>query len=299
MRRLRLIQGGFATALIFAGGAGGCSDDIDREEAAGVVAGTVCSNYFGCGCEEFNDSFTSAEQCRAEQEGEYQRAIDEGEAAGLIYDGDCVERLVDELDDLGCTTLSGIETGDLVRLLESQQCKLFYGERTGGQSCDELELSDGDDCVRDHQCDDGICKRIEPVPGPGEPCDIQYISPCTGDAVCVDLDEDGENRCEQLPAAGETCLGIADLCSAGTYCDQGSKTCTQAPAAGEACAPGILDQNRCSEGTTCDDGTCVALPTGGESCVQGRCAEGFTCAGGTCAAEAPLVCGADVVSSGG
>lgn len=80
-------------------------------------------------------------------------------------------------------------------------------------------------------------------------------------------------------ALGEGCGQSADCAGAvdnTTFCDFGDNdcgVCTAVPGAGDACA------FTCADGFVCepDDLVCVALPVGGEACIDFECAEGFRC----------------------
>ncbi len=275
----------------------GCKDDttVSADAAAGVWARAVCDLFFECACSDFNlgYNYTSDEVCRSDQETAAQRAIDEGEAAGLVYDGKCVSERIDAVQDVGCIGFDvDFETWSLNNTLQNQTaCKIFSGDREAGQSCEaHPDPNFGDDCAKGLGCVTGICTTVELNPTPGESCTPQFSAPCTDHSLCLDLDGDMEAVCEQVPASGGTCLGEADLCAAGTTCDQASKRCVTAPGAEEPCAVAAWADNQCAGDAVCDGGTCRSLPGGGAACVAGRCAEGFACDAGTCVVELPLAC---------
>jgi hypothetical protein len=109
--------------------------------------------------------------------------------------------------------------------------------------------------------------------------------------VCIDIDEDGELVCEELPEAGENCLGESGLCGAYLVCDQAEQRCDPAPGVGDECSP---IPAACGEGLYChESGMCASLPPEGEACVMGQCAAGRVCDGmGICQTEDPLTCSA-------
>ena len=275
----------------------GCKDDSGSLSAADTpseVARVLCAAYFDCSCPNFDDPdrYTSEEQCIPAKEADVQAALDEGEAAGLTYDGACVSKQLAAADDIGCKSLADYNLIDLSALVGDLDCKAFYGDKAAGASCTTLSMSDGDDCAADLRCKGGVCTAMDPEPG--APCDYSPSADqnqdCSGGAICMDVDNDGAGVCETLPGTGGTCLGALNLCEPYLTCDQGSKKCTAAPGDGQPCAQDILQWNQCAEGTTCDAGTCRTLPGGGEPCLQNQCAQGFSCEAGTCVQARPIVC---------
>jgi hypothetical protein len=176
----------------------------------------------------------------------------------------------------------------------SMPCKLFYGEQGPGESCTDLGISNADDCEADLECSTaggmtGTC-AIDEVAAEGQPC--SQMVECDAGLLCFDVDGDGQELCESLPIAGETCKGMADLCDIDLYCEQTNKVCTPLPGAGEPCNPGSTFGQRCTTGNVCNDqtGDCEVAPGAGEACTD-TCAIGFNCTPmGVCAEETALVC---------
>jgi hypothetical protein len=276
--------------------AGGCKDDdsVSAEAAPEALAADACALYFECACDAFvEDAFTSREHCESAVEADVQRSIDEGEAAGLTYDGRCVDDYLDTLDDMGCATFVDLlsDPGLIARFEQTAQCKMFYGTRTAGQPCEVLVDSDGDDCVRGLVCENEVCTQPPVRKAAGEPCDV-FAEECDIGLVCLDVDGGTATVCHDLPEGGETCLGAADLCDVDFYCDQGSKTCGALPSVGETCnpTPNVVGR-RCGENAVCSDATdsCVEAPGGGQACFI-TCQTGFVCEGMVCVEQPPLVC---------
>ncbi|RMG94345.1 MAG: hypothetical protein D6705_16515 [Deltaproteobacteria bacterium] len=286
----RRVASAAAGLLVLVLGPAACKDgdgSLNEEDAPGRTAQVMCDIYFECACADHQDPdrFTSREHCEAEWEASVQMDLDEAEANGLVYDGECAASTLSRLESLGCET-DPLEV--FADLAEQSPCKVFYGERQAGQSCTTYADLGSDDCAQGLQCNgNGVCEAFETIPGPGDPCETEFTTFCAGDAVCIDLGEGP--HCEPWPRAGETCLGQPDLCAPGLSCDQNTKTCGPAPGEGEACAPDILPQNQCAEGLGCEAGTCQPLPGGGEPCIA-SCADGFTCEGGTCVEATPYTC---------
>ena len=289
------VVGGVAVAAcgLDTTGQGGEAPPVAKSEFPDKAAETVCGWFYQCNCDELDGSpFTSEDQCNAELGGDFQAAVDEGDDAELIYSAKCAGEVLEFLDELGCSRSSELGVSGIVKLTEALDCKLFYGEKEAGASCTSLDMSSGDTCVEDAWCDEGTCKAITQVPGPGDSCESGDL--CSGGAWCVDVEGTGSFACEVLPAEGDTCLGVLDMCDEGLSCEQTTKECEEAPDAGSQCASTPLWQ--CADGLYCGPtNLCTALPPGGEACADTqfglRCDEGLICEEGTCVAEDPLACG--------
>ncbi len=271
-----------------------CNDGggLSAQDAPTVIANAACDWFYSCNCANLDDArFSSIEDCRLEVAGEVQDGIDEGEAAGLSFSSECAQRVVDLIDTLGCATLGELilDPRKLGAALEIQDCKLYYGERGAGQHCTALEHSNGDDCVPEYACIDGVCQVVANDLRPGDSC-MPQDSRCATGLVCLDINGGTDPKCETLPSVGETCKGTLDLCEVQYYCEQSSKTCTRLPSVGQACAPfpNYL-QMRCDFGAVCVNETCEAAPGGGEPCLV-TCAEGFSCENGVCVESPALAC---------
>lgn len=280
------------------GGLGDEAPPVVKGEVAEKSGTDICGLYFRCSCDDLDQNpYTSEEQCANAVEAGVQAQVDEGDAADLEYDAACAGQILEALDGLGCDLPSEQGVGGLVGLVEDLQCKIFFGDDEVGENCTSLQLSDGDSCVRDAWCNDGLCEAIEAPPGPGDDCIPQtqeWNELCSGGSYCIDADQTGDHVCEVLPGKSDTCLGVADLCAEGYTCKQTTKTCTEAPETGEQCASTLFE---CAQGLYCHSSDkCVALPPVGEACADvpdgaPSCASGLTCEAGVCVREAPVVCG--------
>lgn len=283
-----------------------CEEDdpgeVDADVAPGTVASAVCSRYFACACEMIDDgrSFSSKEACELALAQDLQEAIDEGEAEGLTYNGRCPALQADLADGIACRSIGelALDLQLLARYQDYDTCKLFYGERGPGQSCDRLAHSNGDTCTIDLVCSNDICITREDQLGRGEECE-PALNECDAGLVCVDVDGGQPSfTCETLPRSGQTCLGTANICDIDFTCEIASKTCVALPRVGSPCAemPSVL-QWRCERGAICDEDsdTCIAAPGGGEPCTD-VCQEGFSCQAGRCAEDPALICAVDVAA---
>jgi hypothetical protein len=172
-------------------------------------------------------------------------AAEVGAALGRWADPECFERLSD-------CTLPGREC--------VRPCKLFFGARQLGESCDRD--SDYDDCAQglvcqeyghhEWECDDPPLYRcsgdstrcIDPCASQEDAaCQVSDApSSCGPDAFCHDM------ACRPLAPIGGSCDGASGApCIAGTFCDGsalGGPTCTAPLAEGMPCT----DNDMCSTG---------------------------------------------------
>jgi hypothetical protein len=285
---------GLALALVAM--LGGCKDEeasISAEDAPEAFAQPACSIYYECGCEDRPiNRFSSPEDCELELASALQSDIDEGDAAGLTYHGECVSEYISAIRALGCASLEEVflDSDLSARLQTVGDCKLFSGDRTAGQSCESMTDFDGDDCDEGLRCNEmNVCVVVEDPKPAGDTC--TDTDECQAGLLCFDINGGADGHCETLPDAGDQCKGTADACAIDSFCDQADKTCRLLPSAGSACAPSpSLLQMRCALGSTCENDTCVESPGGGEDCLA-SCQLGFTCQAGTCVESPPLACG--------
>ena len=136
---------------------------------------------------------------------------------------------------------------------------------------------DGDPCAGEGQCQAGLCVTAPLSCDDANPCTADHCDPLTGacvhdpqEAVC----DDGSLCTTDDACAAGACVGVpvscddAEVC---TYdaCDPATGACSHEPAAGP-CDDGDL----CTDGDTCDAGTCVSTPVScddGSPCTSDRC----------------------------
>lgn len=272
----------FAASLPYGCGSDDDGGSVGQGDAPNAVAVALCGDYFDCNCDENDQTFSSQKDCELQVAATVQQAIDEGKAAELTYDGSCIPKLTSLVDALNCRASGqiGFDT-NLIRLYQDYvDCKLYYGSNQPGESCTSLADSAGDDCVRGSRCQLGVCGALVARGGVGAPC--QQGDECDAGLVCVGVDNLTDKTCQNLPTAGQTCLGTQDLCTTTAYCDQSSKKCASLPGTGQACAPSPnIALRRCAEGNTCEQDTCEAAPGAGEVCVV-ECAVGYSCENSRC-----------------
>ncbi len=125
---------------------------------------------------------------------------------------------------------------------------------SAGQCGPKPQIGDpcaGDDCYPWGQCKGGVCVA---QPGPGQAC--EGYDACIPPYACLD------GRCTRMSfECGATTVGAPCTffiaCGAGLYCDPfNGFRCAQRKPEGSEC---LLDWE-CAKGTTCEGGTCVAIP---------------------------------------
>lgn len=265
-------------------------DPVPADQAPEEAQQTFCGAWTECDCATFSDRYASQAECESEIAAALEDDLAQAAAAGLTYDPECMGDLLATYDAFGCRTLDELiaDADDFARF--AQICKVFYGDDQAGTPCEEPPSLSGDSCARGLECEDGTC-IVRQLVDKGQPCNSGDL--CDDGAVCVPVDSLDAFECAELPEAGQTCLGVGDLCSFDAYCDQGSKTCRALPAIGEACVGAAFPvANRCAEGGVCENETCVAAPKAGEPCSD-ACEAGTTCDDGVCVVVAPLTCGID------
>jgi hypothetical protein len=278
------------------GGQGGTLGDVDgdpvpMDEAPDAATRTFCTAWTECDCTTFSDRWATEAACEDAITIALEEDLADAEAASLTYDPECMGDLLALYEAFDCRTLDDL-IADADDFASFQQiCKVFYGNAAAGTACEEFDGLSGDSCERGLTCTDGTCTTRDVV-AKGDACEPD--DSCAGGTVCVPVESVTSSICAELPEAGETCLGMLDLCSFDAYCDQTAKTCAALPAAGQPCAPaGAILGGRCATGAVCDeDENCVAAPAAGEPCTD-ACAAGSSCEGGVCTVDAPLVCGID------
>jgi hypothetical protein len=229
----------------------------------------------------------------------------------LHYDEDCERDFIRHLEAGGCSPI-------VERRRCGDRCRLFHGSGELGAACrwygNYSDCSQGLDCARDPaganvcvlacpdepgvgdpcpdgRCPDGaLCHHVEqvciPIPGIGEPCDLD----CTQDAFCPAEPSD-DRVCEPRRDLGEPCERHFS-CRAGLWCDSfaDAPTCFEPPKAGEPCW-----HEACGEGLFCDgtldNPSCVPLLQPGEPCTSSEACELSRCCEGYCVAFTAAVCG--------
>lgn len=265
-------------------------DPVPEDQAPDEAQQTFCGAWAECDCATFSDRYVNQAACESEITAALEAELAEAQAAGLSYDADCMGDLLATYDAFGCRTIDDIIADADDFAAYAQICKVFYGDDAAGMPCEDPPSLSGDSCQRGLACEDGTC-IVRRIVAEGDPCEPSDL--CDGGAVCVPVESVEQYECAELPEAGETCLGMLDLCSLDAYCDQDTKTCATLPPVGQPCATQTLPiGGRCAAGAVCEEETCVAAPKAGEPCTD-ACEPGATCEDDVCKVDAPLACGID------
>lgn len=256
-------------SLLFALGCG--PKAIDLDEAPDTVASLMCDLRRSCDC--FDES-----ACETKIAEDVEAYTATGENIGLTYDGQCMGDLLAKVEGQGCEW--AIEGGGA----DSCTCKPFYGDRSEGQSCDEVSTNGVpgldlrlDTCDAKTVCRSAICvPRCWPHIGKpqGEACDEAPWIQCADGLACTD-----QGVCWPAPEVGEPCEDRE--CEKGAFCDD-DFVCAELLAQDEGC-----DDFRQCASDYCPNGTCQPKPGLGGECF-GRCEQGLACVSQTCVAQVCL-----------
>lgn len=257
-------------------GSAGGSTTTDENGDSGIApegiiedaVGRYCEQFITCGCGEINPLYTTVEAC-IDAELQALNILRFGAEAGLTFDAECFLAFQERFYRLGCGT-DWQEAGPRVL------CNMSFGSKALGEACTEYENAEGDDCERGLFCWSDRCIALQDEYVVGDVCYTEYPY-CEGEAVCLDVDDDGVWMCEALPTAGEPCL--YDTCAAGLLCNDSA--CIEVPALGEPCGPADAPCDPCLAcATTIEPATCELPEPGpiGAACSSDeQCAEGAWC----------------------
>jgi hypothetical protein len=275
------------------GGGGGGS--VTQDEAPAAYAAQLCQLLEACGC---SSPYPSTDQCIDAISIETETSFAEAEAAGLVYDPECMANYLTALDELGCATISELLEQADPETDPVASCKVLSGTATEGEACTSFyETVYGDSCAQGLFCAGDTCTNaFDPtVKQLGETCAPQSEI-CEDGTFCANSPETPDVYvCEDLPGEGESCMEHF-LCEDGFGCDTSDYTCKGPVGPGEAC-DGF--STICQDGFFCESTgqTCVPLLAEGSACTSSlQCADGLQCEALTeggpevCTPEGPLVC---------
>jgi hypothetical protein len=235
----------------------------------------LCARAFECECPgvflEVGDCASSLHDVLAAES----RTVVE---AGLIFDPDCLESTITQLELDGCGWDPPVADC-------GQRCQTYHGTRREGDAC--RWSGNFHDCTQGLTCDAGTATCVPTCPPPplriGEPCSVGMEPSCDwvqDGLICVADEPDGiAGVCAPAPGPDEACDG--GQCAPESYCaPTDPPVCRRYAELGEACGEGELcnrERLYCRQSTTTDTPTCANLPSTNETCVDGRCAEGHYC----------------------
>ncbi len=257
-------------------------------DQAAQVAEALCQSAFSCDCDnDSTDRYASEMECvQGVRDTIVDRAVDD---VGLTYDGDCAQTVAEALGVYGCSSADDAAVDpELFRAsTQLRQCRLFFGGLGPGDACQRLDGGLGDDCGPSTYCDPetNTCVAF----GEGEleeSCESD--ADCEGGLRCLMSVEDMELQCLPLPGPDEPCSLSAD-CGPEAYCSSAG-SCVALPTAGQSCAPiagigGLI----CAPGSACANNVCEAGSAEGEACGI-TCGAGLGCESGFCRTVDAAVC---------
>lgn len=320
-------------------------DALPLEELPAGIASVFCGALTQC-FGELLELFPSPDceanlqkQFENEEFPAIQAAVEAGTAR---YDGTKAPACLRALEQLGCdiaaerslpaceAALAGtIALGDACSVDAECEGDAFcdVSEGTCPGTCAELRR-EGESCESDSACINGLsctgatCEREATQ---GQPCGGADGGACRIGLICRGETETDSGTCANADTIlsqdlEESCSPDgAQLCKAGLSCvytgSEGGEpvfVCREKVASGADCSLGFPEQ--CPDGEYCDvdittgvtEGSCVALPGAGETCLLGEfrtspCARGLSCLNGECKAlkENGATCGSQLECYGG
>jgi hypothetical protein len=279
----------------------GCKRDdggggsITEDDAPAAYAALFCQLLESCDC---STPYASTDECIDVRQMATESSFAEAEAAGLIYEPECMAYYLSAYADIGCMTVTELLADPEYGAGAGSSCKVWSGTATAGEACISFyETVYADSCAQGLFCTGDVCTNLTNPDRKqlGETCDPQS-EVCEEGTICSNSpDTPDVFVCEDLPGEGESCME-SFICEEGFGCDTTDFICKGPVGPGEACDGfGII----CQDGFYCDDvgQTCVPLLGEGDACTGNQeCAEGLQCdpppEGGAevCTPEGPLVC---------
>ena len=310
--------GGEAAAGGSEGGAAGAAEPgIALEDAAAVLAETMCSKLEACVGAAAVKVLLADEDCAVAVESGLANTfianIQQSEANGTLeYDGSAVPTCLEAYDTLPCEEVAvtfpearkqalGGLLGEGEDCSHSLECEagLYCSADACPGTC-STPLQDGDPCTEIDTCAPGLtCFQgaCAPLGGEGDDCGAELLPECVTGFVC--LNEDTEmmtpGNCFSAKdvfvlSQGQPCNlgGTPTLCRVGLSCPLViGATCLEPVESGGACDLALPDM--CPEGEYCSFGNpnCLPLPGAGDPCAPGillkpRCQAYLRCVNEVC-----------------
>jgi hypothetical protein len=239
-------------------------------EGKGEPIQEVCELAQSCECEP--PPYADVETCVTALNAEVDEYKAEAEMYGLQFAQQCLDRILEGLDGLGCDNVYSGSTACVI-------CAAVHGDKAEGAAC--TMYGEYSDCARDLRCNEGVCVDDCKLLQAGENCvSAGVFARCADGLYC---DGGGTQTCLALLAPGDQCPTGAG-CPTGNWCDPADTTCKALPKTGEACT--VL----CEPAATCAEGTCQPRPAAGQPCLNQQCVFGASCDNGTCVEDPPLIC---------
>lgn len=264
-----------------------CKSETSVDAYIDEAVQDICESVIACSCEYPNGAVY--EHCVGQLGVNYDSAAQLNLVEGLSFDGDCADRAIAQIKEIGC----GVLQADPDAKCEAP-CNIWYGPVGKGGTCTTANgfsnCKQGLSCSGDNICVNPCAKPD--VPEIGEVCGS--LLGCVEGAWC-DVNAGLNPVCQALPGATQPCTKPEGLCAEGLFCDAvtnpSAPVCTTPPALDEECT------FQCAENLYCDTSkmpsVCAAVPTLGQECGFGVCQAPYVCNGkGICEDPPPPICGA-------
>jgi len=235
-----------ALALIAIACLNACSDRERFESELGrEVAEHLCSIQADCDC----DADRLIPECDAEVEREVGRNESEAIRRGLVFDPECLEAFLENIDALGSC--------ERVTEWQSESCAVYHGAADVGDPCSYYEFYPPmTDCRPGLYCREGVCLNLQNPTAleKGDICyDPQGITPSGYLGQCIDgLACDSRDTRTCIPYSPPSTVTVGGecaefyLCERGTYCrppegaddvsEEAPGICTVPTLAGQPCS---------------------------------------------------------------
>ena len=227
----------------------------------------LCGDFDTCDCgayERFGDF--DAAQCRAKFEAELEAAREFGGA----YDGECANRWVEILEDLGCARFEDLP--DVAAMWALAGCKIYQGRESDSEACELAGNVFGGSCPPSQRCaagadGDAFRTRCVPIRGRDEGASCEAgrgidWSECAEGLAC--LDQGSQAGVCSPPGDVDTPCENDGYCRDPLVCNRVSDRCDTPVALGGSCSA----DRPCERTAYCHlDGDCRVLPGLGERCV--------------------------------
>ncbi|MFV8749770.1 LDL receptor domain-containing protein [Nannocystaceae bacterium ST9] len=263
------------------------NEETSVDEYVTQFALQVCTGVEECDCEYPEGKLY--DHCLAQLAVTGETLSELNSVEGLQFDGECAQRFIDTVDELGC----GVPNFDPDAECE-KPCKIWHGPMGSGGTC--TSINGYDNCKQGLVCSNEVC--VDPCAEPDLPNLNELCAPeygCDEGLYCDVESEPLAPTCARLPGENETCIEYQFggwLCGEGLFCDlTNDPVCLALPGLGDEC-PNF----ECEEGLYCDTNeapaTCAAPPTLGQDCPLGLCQAPYVCdVDQVCAEPQPAVCG--------
>jgi len=175
------------------------SGDAVEARFAEDVAAAYCATLFACDptttCRDHAVNYTSQAECVAGEQSLLEEAQANAQAAALVFDGDCVQRVIKSYGEVGCLGSNAANREEARLHPGTWMCSAYHGViEEGEEPCFEVLGTGFDECGANLRCSDMTCTANT------SPCSCEEGEEC--------LPWLGANNCVPLLGLGETCRPV-------------------------------------------------------------------------------------------